>query len=274
MRPALALPAALGRPIRRFLGAERGVAAIEFAVILPILLVLLLTGTQVVIYINASRKVGQVARSISQMVSQSKPPSDNSTTTATVNALDLHFSFDAAMVIFPYLLNDAKRQNLSWWGDISINYASIAFTKVTATCNDRPTRAPATRPTWSGRAPARPSLRGELPALLHAAAARRQHGGAEPHRPAALGLRPGHAHRDRRGVQLHADAGLQVFPAIKIARSAYVQPRYASLINYDTTNSDGIATNVQAIDQREPARRPGCRAPACPRGQHQHHLRV
>ncbi len=141
--------------------------------ILPILLVLLLTGTQVVIYINASRKVGQVARSISQMVSQSKPPSDNSTTTATVNALDLHFSFDAAMVIFPYLLNDAKRQNLSWWGDISINYASIAFTKVTATCND-PTRPERLLHGQRGLDEHRhgPALRGELPALLHAAAAR------------------------------------------------------------------------------------------------------
>ncbi|CAO4137595.1 hypothetical protein OFEAOIEE_LOCUS5370 [Methylorubrum extorquens] len=31
-------------------------------------------------------------------------------------------------------------------------------------------------------------------------------------------------------------------PAVRIARSAYVQPRYASLVNFDTTNNDGIAT--------------------------------
>ena len=31
-------------------------------------------------------------------------------------------------------------------------------------------------------------------------------------------------------------------PAIRIARSAYVMPRYASLVNYDTTNNTGIAT--------------------------------
>ena len=31
-------------------------------------------------------------------------------------------------------------------------------------------------------------------------------------------------------------------PPIRIARSAYVLPRYASLVNFDTANNDGIAT--------------------------------
>ena len=97
MAPASRMGAEPGRPTRRFLRDERAVAAIEFAVILPILLLLLLAGSQVVLYINASRKVGQVARSISQMISQVKPPTNSST--ATVNATDLHFSFDATLVI-------------------------------------------------------------------------------------------------------------------------------------------------------------------------------
>ncbi|WP_342162349.1 TadE/TadG family type IV pilus assembly protein [Methylobacterium sp. SD21] len=243
MRPARAFLAALGRPIRRFLGAERGVAAIEFAVILPILLVLLLTGTQVVIYINASRKVGQVARSISQMVSQAKPPSDNSTTTATVNALDLHFSFDAAMVIFPYLLNDAKRQNLSWWGDISINYASIAFLKGNATCNDPADQSACytANVVWTSTGTAqpyganyRPCSTPQLPADNTAA----------PSRTALPRSVFGPATLIVIDVVFNftPTLGSKFFPAIKIARSAYVQPRYASLINYDTTNNDGIAT--------------------------------
>jgi len=237
MRPARALPAALGR----FLGAERGVAAIEFAVILPILLVLLLTGTQVVIYINASRKVGQVARSISQMVSQAKPP--DTSTTATVNALDLHFSLDAAMVIFPYLLNDAKRQNLSWWGDISINYASIAFTKVTATCNDPADQSACytANVVWTSTGTAQPYGANYRPC-------------STPQLPADNTAAPNRTTLPRSvfgpATLIVIDVvfnftptlGSKFFPAIKIARSAYVQPRYASLINYDTTNNDGIAT--------------------------------
>ena len=243
MRPGRSLPAAVGRLSGRFLRAERGVAAIEFAVILPILLTLLLTGTQVVMYINASRKVGQVARSISQMISQAKPPADNSTTTATVSALDLHFSFDATMVIFPYLLNDAKRQNLSWWADISINYASIAFTKTTATCND-PTDQSAcytANVVWTSTGTAqpygtnyRPCTTAQLPADNTAA----------PSRTALPRSVFGPASLIVIDVVFNftPTLGSKFFPAIKIARSAYVQPRYASLINYDTANSDGIAT--------------------------------
>ncbi|MFC6740312.1 hypothetical protein [Methylobacterium tardum] len=36
--------------------------------------------------------------------------------------------------------------------------------------------------------------------------------------------------------------GARFIPAIRIARSMYVQPRYASLVDLDTTGNDGIAT--------------------------------
>ncbi len=36
--------------------------------------------------------------------------------------------------------------------------------------------------------------------------------------------------------------GARYLPALTITRSAYVQPRYATLVDYDTTNNDGIAT--------------------------------
>ncbi len=243
MRSARVLPAAWRRLLGRFRRAERGVAAIEFAVILPILLTLLLTGTQVVIFINASRKVGQVARSISQMISQAKPPPDNSTTVAKVNALDLHFSFDAAMVIFPYLLNDAKRQNKAWWTDISINYASIAFTKVQGTCNDPADQSACytANVVWTSTGTTqpygdnyRPCTAAQLPADNTAA----------PSRTALPRSVFGPASLIVIDVVFNftPTLGSKFFPAIKIARSAYVQPRYASLINYDTANSDGIAT--------------------------------
>ena len=36
--------------------------------------------------------------------------------------------------------------------------------------------------------------------------------------------------------------GARFIPAMRIARSMYVQPRYASLVDLDTTGNDGIAT--------------------------------
>lgn len=209
--------------------------------ILPILLTLLLTGTQAVLYINASRKVGQVARSISQMISQAKPP-DNSST-ATVSALDLHFSFDATMVIFPYLLSDAKRQTTVWWNDISINYASIAFTKLNATCNDPSDQSAcyAANVVWTSNGTAQPYGDNYRPCTT-------------PQLPADNTAPPSRTNLPRSvfgpASLIVIDVvfnftpafGSKFFPAIKIARSAYVQPRYATLINYQPANNDGIAT--------------------------------
>ncbi|MFX7540760.1 TadE family protein, partial [Acinetobacter baumannii] len=74
-------------------------AAVEFALILPTLLLIMFASIQIVAYIDATRKVELVAHSISQMISQATPPPN--TTVAAVNATDLHFSFDATLVLFP-----------------------------------------------------------------------------------------------------------------------------------------------------------------------------
>ncbi|TGD98628.1 TadE/TadG family type IV pilus assembly protein [Methylobacterium nonmethylotrophicum] len=232
-----------GSAIRRFRAAEDGLAAAELALILPVLLTIMLGGIQLVAYINAVRKVELVVQSISQMISQTSPP-DASTSVATVNAADLHFSYDAALVLFPYLMDDAKRQGKSWWQDITINYASIQFTQVATTCSDGSdlsacyvanvvwTSTGTTQPA-SGAA-FRPCGVPQVPAANNAAPTR----SALPrsvYGPASL---------------IVVDVvftftptfGTQILQPIRIARSAYVQPRYASLVNYDTTNNDGIAT--------------------------------
>jgi Flp pilus assembly protein TadG len=232
------VPAAL---LRRFAAAEDAMAAIEFALILPILVVILLAGSQVVLYVNASRKVGQVARSISQMISQATPPSNSST--ATVNATDLHFSYDATLVIFPYLMTDAKRQNIAWYTDISINFASIAFTPTTGTCNDPSDQSACyiANVVWTSTGTAQPGGTNYRPCVT-------------PQLPASNTAAPGRTTLPR---SVFGPASLIVIdvvftftptfasaflPPLRIARTAYVQPRYASLISYDTTGNDGIAS--------------------------------
>jgi hypothetical protein len=36
--------------------------------------------------------------------------------------------------------------------------------------------------------------------------------------------------------------GARFIPSVRIARSMYVQPRYATRVNFDPTGNDGIAT--------------------------------
>jgi len=220
----------------RFLGDTRAASVIEFALILPVLLILMLGGIQLVTYIDTSRKVGLIAQSISQMISQAMPPSGS--TVATVTAADLHFSYDSTLVLFPYLLKDAPRQGLQWWQDIAITYAAVAFTQTSSNCTG-----------------------GDLSACYTAAVAWTSSGTTGgnyrpckvPQLPAADTTPPNRTTLPRSvfgpGSIVAVDVvfnfrptfGARFIPAVRIARSMYVQPRYAALVNFDTTGNDGIA---------------------------------
>ena len=145
-----------GRRPKHIVADEAGTSAIEFALIFPVLALLMLAGLQVVLYINATRKTEGVANAIGQMISQAAPATASSTT-AAVNSLDLHFSFDSVLVVFPYLLRDAALKGVPWWADITINYASIQFTKTSASCAGAADQSAcyAANVVWSGPGPAR-----------------------------------------------------------------------------------------------------------------------
>jgi Flp pilus assembly protein TadG len=55
---------------RRFAGDARGVSAVEFALILPLMMTLYLGGTEISQAITASRKVTLVSRTVADLVSQ------------------------------------------------------------------------------------------------------------------------------------------------------------------------------------------------------------
>lgn len=228
--------------IRRFRSCEGGIAAVEFALILPLLLTLMLGGIQIVAYINASRKVELVVQSISQMISQTRP--DGVTTIAKVNQGDLHFSFDSALVLFPYLMSEGKRQGRSWRQVITINYASIRFNPTVADCKDAndPSACYSAEVVWTSTGTAQPAS-GPL------------------YRPCGTALIPADNTAAPSPTTLPRSLfgpatmvvidvvftfvptfGARYLPSIQIARSAYIQPRYASLIDYDITGNDGIAT--------------------------------
>ncbi|MET7245743.1 TadE/TadG family type IV pilus assembly protein [Methylobacterium sp. EM32] len=238
MRPAL-----LAR-IRRFRPADDGLAAIELALVLPMLLTLLLGGIQLVAYVNASRKVDLVVRSISQMISQKTPPTDNSTVNGLVNQWDLHFSYDASLVLFPFLMSEAKRQGKQWWQVITINYASIQFKPTTATCAD-PTDQSACYSAgvvWTSTGTTQPAS-GPLYRRCGAALIP-----ADDNAAATPTTLPRSLYGPASVVVIDAvftftpTFGARYLPSFDIKRSAYVQPRYVPLIDFDTTGNDGIAT--------------------------------
>lgn len=228
----------LMKTLRRFGTDRKAVAAIEFAVVMPVLIVIMFGNYQIIAYTNASRRVDMIVRSISEMISQTVPPSNSST--ALVSAQDLHFAYDSALVTFPYVMMDARSNGLSWWQDIIINFASIQFNTISNSCQGAADQSPCTvasvvwTSTGINATNFRPCSIPQLPA-----------DDASPPSPATL---PRSIFGSNSIIVVDVvfnfkpTFGSSFIPPIKIARSAYIQPRYAALINFDTTTNDGIAS--------------------------------
>lgn len=231
------------RSARQFAGSRDGVSAIEFAIILPVLILIMLGGIQLVLYVNATRSVESVAASIAQMISEAVPPS-NTTTNATVNAADLHFSYDSTLVIFPYVMTDAARRKIAWWQNIYIDFSSIQFKpKSGTTCSGYDQSACYTASVvWTSTGTVGPNYRpcGSLQSAVD-----------DTVRPSPTTLPrsvfgPGSIIAIDVVFNFTPTFGASFLPAIRIARSVFVQPRYASVITYDPTNNDGIATSCSS----------------------------
>lgn len=208
--------------------------------VFPVLLVLLLGGGQVVLYIDATRKVQQIATSVSEMLSQAVPAS-SSATTATVNATDLNFSYDASLVIFPYVMGDAARRGIPWRSALTIGFAGISFIKLPGiSCNgvaDQSTCYIATvNWTGTGASPAsyRPCVLPQLPADDAAPFSRFS-------LPRSL-YGPGSVIAVDVSFTFNPTFGSALVRPVTITRSAFVQPRYVTQIDFDTTSNDSIAS--------------------------------
>src|SRR3954462_7758942 len=87
------------RRLRRLIGDERGVSAVEFAMLLPLMLTLYLGAVELSQGIGADRKVTQTARTIADLVSQ----------VTSINNTDMTNSLSAAAaVVAPYPVTNLK----------------------------------------------------------------------------------------------------------------------------------------------------------------------
>ena len=190
----------------RFTPSDRGSSAVEFAVIFPVLMILMLMGVQVVNYVSAT---------------------------------DLHFYFDSALVIFPYLMQDAARQGILWWQDIDIDFASIQFTAIPgANCSGQPDQSGCytAKVVWTSSGTVGSNYR---PCIIPQVAQSNTAAPSSLRLPASI-FGPGSIIAVDVVFTFTPTFGANLLPSLRIARSVFLQPRYATLITYNTPN-DGIA---------------------------------
>jgi hypothetical protein len=243
-RPTLAhaLPAKLVRRAKEFWPARHAIAATEFALLLPVLIILMLGSVETARAIIAARSVTAVATTAVEMLSQNG--------TRKVNYIALHFATDSTMVIFPQMLQDAARKGISWKNDISVSIAGVLFSGLPANCttsctsytanvvwNSGPNKRTCGVALTSAPDTAAPS-KTTLPADVFPAA-----GGASG--GSLLVVDIVYNYTPIFGSTFTALFGAPLFGTLPIARSAYLAPRYVQFpkyIQYDNTVSgdDGI----------------------------------
>ena len=242
-RPTLAhaLPAKLYRRAKEFRRARQAIAATEFALALPLLVMLMLGSVETARAIIAARSVTAVATTAVEMLSQNG--------TKKVNYIDLHFATDSTMVIFPQMLQDAARKGVSWNKDISVSIAGVLFTGLPENCITTCTSYTA-NVVWNSGANKRTC--GVL--LTSAADTAAPSTTTLPADVFPIAPSPGasllvvdivYNYTPIFGSTFTALFGSPLFGTIPIARSAYLAPRYVQFpkyIQYDNSVSgdDGI----------------------------------
>lgn len=213
----------------RFLREQRAIAAVEFAIVLPLLLVLALGSSELANYMRADQRMQVIAQTAGQLLSQSS--------SGSVNYVDVTFARDTAMAIYPDLLTQAAAAGTTWTNIISISISSIQFSLQVPGCTVA--CAYYANVAWSGGTTKRPCGTHLTPATDTTA-------------PSSTTL-PTDAFGP--GSMIVVDVvynyvplfGTNYLPAITIRRSSYIQPRYVApttYIKYSVVSGDnGIASS-------------------------------
>ena len=136
MESAAAIPQ--GRvSARDFLGRSDAVSAVEFALVVPVMLLLLLMGFDVGRFVLATQRVETVAYTMSQMLAET-PTSTSAQTPGdgVVTSSDILSIYNSAYFIFPDVLKQANATNTPWYNLLVANMASIKFTPSPVGCTN------------------------------------------------------------------------------------------------------------------------------------------
>jgi hypothetical protein len=119
-----------------FWRARHAISAVEFALVLPLVVLLMLGSVETARLMIFMRRVTQVSNTIVELLAQTQAVNPNSADTVpwSVTYIDLHFAIDSTMVIFPQIFGDAALKGTTWKNDISISMASVCFSSSASTC--------------------------------------------------------------------------------------------------------------------------------------------
>jgi hypothetical protein len=118
-----------------FLNDRAAVSALEFALILPVLSMLLLGGFDMGRFILATQRTQAVANSIAEMLSQTPVSSSASVSgDGVVTQNDVLFYYNSAMFTFPDILTEATQLGVNWWNLLGVNIASVSFKATPTGC--------------------------------------------------------------------------------------------------------------------------------------------
>ncbi len=120
-----------------------GVSTVEFTLILPVALLLLLMGFDTARYVLATERVEEIANTAAEMLAQTGASGSAVVSgDGTVSDADLQFYWDSAIFIFPGAAAAAQGQNANWWSQLVVNMSSINFvvspTGCTTSCSYKP----------------------------------------------------------------------------------------------------------------------------------------
>jgi Flp pilus assembly protein TadG len=104
---------------------ESALAAIEFAMIMPILVLFMLAGAEAARFIYIQRSITNLAYSLATRVAER---------TTAYNFNDAVFDYYSTVVSTPFLLGDAASRGTQWNYDVALTASSIVFTPTKAGC--------------------------------------------------------------------------------------------------------------------------------------------
>ena len=113
--------------LRAFAASRSALAATEFAIVVPFLVLFMLAGAETARYVNTARQLTNLANSLATLIAER---------TTNMQYNDAIFAFNSAMVTFPQVLKDSSHKNLPWQYDIAVTLSSIVFSRARISATD------------------------------------------------------------------------------------------------------------------------------------------
>ena len=111
--------------VANFAKATTAIAAMEFAIMMPMLTILIVGGAETARFVTTTHKITSLANSMASLLAER---------TTAVQLNDLMFTFNSTLVTFPQILKDAANNNIPWQYDIAATLSSIKFTPTVSGC--------------------------------------------------------------------------------------------------------------------------------------------